>query len=1409
MEVTGIADGTSPHSSDASNGVLGEGGAQAVKVAVHIRPLIGAEVFQGCKDCVSLVPGEPQVQIGNHSFTFDHVYGSSASPSSNIFEECVAPLVEGLFQGYNATVLAYGQTGSGKTYTMGTGYTVGGSTEGIIPRVMDLIFEKVAALKEKAEFQIRVSFIEILKEEVHDLLDPNPPIAIKADTSNSFGSKAGAPGKLIQIRENVNGEITLAGVTEIGVCSLQEMATCLEQGSLCRATASTNMNTRSSRSHAIFTITLEQKQTVDSSVKGTNSCDDTGDDFLCAKLHLVDLAGSERAKRTGADGVRFKEGVHINKGLLALGNVISALGDDKKRKEGGHVPYRDSKLTRLLQDSLGGNSRTVMIACISPADSNAEETLNTLKYANRARNIQNKPIINRDPMAAEMQRMRQQVDLLQAELLCIRAGGSFEETQILKQRVAWLETSLLEVQQELRIARDNLHQGVQRLLETQVERDKMQLKLDMMRSGKTWEEVNDGVEPQGAGLLESYAERIQNLENEIQHLRDVAPRSLANRTNSVLDIDPSVLSFPEGVEATQMEEETVAKEMEHARLQDSLDKELDELNKRLEQKEAEMKSFSKCDGVVLKQHFEKKIMELEEEKKTLQNERDKLLAELTNLANTSDDHSQKLQETYIQKVKTLENQIMELKKKQENQAQLLKQKQRSDEAAKRLQDEIQRIKSQKVQLQHKIKQESEQFRLWKAMREKEVLQLKKEGRRNEYEMHKLQALHQRQKMVLQRKTEEAAVATRRLKELLEARKVSPRENSGYGASTSNGQGGQNEKHMQSWLDHELDVAVHIHEVRSSYEKQMEARATLAKELAELKREQDIQATEPDSFGSRTAPSMSPGARRAKIVLLESLLNASSSTLVAMASQLSEAEERERAFTGRARWQQLRSMGDAKNLLQAVFNSAVDARCKYWDKELEIKELKEKMVELEDLLQQSEAHRQERERQQLVKEQYISKVLTSAMKAGTNATMKSCLEEISKHLIKLDEAGPRQLHYPDESTNVSACGNSSSNLEKSADPILTDVSEGEESDMDIDDEFDDDESDEDWNEMEKKRLSKSRSRKVKAEKDLSAPTDQALAPTQGAQPCCSCSRSSGCKTSKCACKATGSFCGADCGCSTKKCANRGSGLEDSEPAEVIEAVEMLKLDKEIKFVQRNQANECDQTVADGLLKKEDIQRAEQVLAKHGAAVLETVWTDEMRTAVSSAARSGRPANGNTSTEGGGNRKPLSDIGNNAQAEEADGLQKMKQRKRWTKAVVQLVPSTTAQHPVSENAGAGQRQPQAGQHHDRIPVENAVETGVETSSHHALPSGDSTSRFMPPVSEVEGLQQLYGVNLQRDGKLIRNSKRNSLLSPPSSPLRARNIHAVEEGNALSKRLANTGSSASPRAPGKGVVHEKENV
>ncbi|XP_015780116.1 PREDICTED: chromosome-associated kinesin KIF4A-like [Acropora digitifera] len=360
-----------------------------VRVALRIRPLVPRETGDGCKECIKCIPGHPQVVIGeDKAFTYDYVF-ETYSKQEDLYNKTVIPLVEGFFKGYNATVLAYGQTGSGKTYSMGTAFTMCGETDetkGVIPRLINTIFKWIEERKDKTEFLLKVSFLEIHNEEIHDLLNPCP-----SDESR------------IAIRDTHDGGIKIAGLQELTVRCGEDLIRCLEQGSASRATGATAMNSRSSRSHAIFTITMEQKEL-------------QGSELRKAKFHLVDLAGSERVKKTHAQGERFKEGVNINKGLLALGNVISALSDELK-KSNSHVPYRDSKLTRLLQDSLGGNSNTLMIACVSPADNNFEETLNTLRYADRARQIKNKPIVNIDPAAAELANLRQQVQMLQMQLL--------------------------------------------------------------------------------------------------------------------------------------------------------------------------------------------------------------------------------------------------------------------------------------------------------------------------------------------------------------------------------------------------------------------------------------------------------------------------------------------------------------------------------------------------------------------------------------------------------------------------------------------------------------------------------------------------------------------------------------------------------------------------------------------------------------------------------------------------------------------------------------------------------------------------------------------------------------------------------------------------------------------------------
>ncbi|KAL8243151.1 hypothetical protein R6Q59_009409 [Mikania micrantha] len=1194
-------------------------GSQSVRVAVNIRPLVTPELLVGCSDCISVTPGEPQVQIGSHAFTFDYVYGSTGSPYSRIFEDCVEPLVDALFHGYNATVLAYGQTGSGKTYTMGTNYN-GECTNGIIPKVMETIFKRVEETKGNTEFLIRVSFIEIFKEEVFDLLDSTPIVYSKADGNAKPVGPSRTP---IQIRETANGGISLAGVTEAEVISQEEMASFLLRGSVCRATGSTNMNSQSSRSHAIFTITMEQKKL--SGITGGLVHDDAGDDILCAKLHLVDLAGSERAKKTGADGMRLREGIHINKGLLALGNVISALGDDKKRKEGGHVPYRDSKLTRLLQDSLGGNSKTVMIACVSPADTNAEETLNTLKYANRARNIQNKAIVNRDPVTAQMQRMKNQIEQLQAELLYVKGDSStpFEELQILKEKIALLERSNADLQNQLQEHQLNFEHLTKQAIDAQLEKDKLLLKIESARDGKPWDEI-DCNSNKDVDLLKTYVSKIQELEGELMRLRRLNT-SKRSELIDYMDIDASVLHpksslFPESdlkdAEITR-DSEDEEKELEHCSLQEKLDNELKELDKRLEQKEAEMKRFASGDTSVLKQHYEKKVQELEQEKKNLQKEIEQLRCNLANISSNSDDSTQKLKESYLQKLNFLESQVVELKKKQDAQAQLLRQKQRSDEAAKRLQDEIHRIKTQKVQLQQKIKQESEQFRLWKATREKEVLQLKKEGRRNEYEMHKLLALNQRQKMVLQRKTEEASMATKRLKELLESRKASSRDTFG----NSSGPGFQA---LMQAIEHELEVTVRVHEVRCEYERQKEERVKMAKEVAELKNEANL------TKQSTLSQTMSPGARNSRIYALENMLATSSNTIVSMASQLSEAEERERAFSGRGRWNSVRSLAEAKNVMNYLFNLTSSSRCQLWDKEVdcrekdsEIRSLKEKIV---NLIRQIEMQKAELIRMEKIKKLYMSK---SFKKKSSNQD--SCvMDDGEGHMYDLRPKGLRN----------SIAYNSSGNI----DELLEDmeISESDHSNLDETDTewLQSDDFQDEWGHRRKQNAKKRMSKIiVESNPDTESPNEGGdTNPIQRSPSgiCCSCSKSSLCKTIKCECRAINGSCSVSCNCHPKKCSNRVADLvqPDSRPPVLEDGI--------VNILSDDEDNSSE-------------------LASHGAMLLQAALSD-------------KPVELKDTNDD--KRKPLSDIGN--KVAKLNAPKPPASRKKWRKsAAIQLIPVSSDQ------------------------------------------------------------------------------------------------------------------------------------
>ncbi|KAJ1179991.1 hypothetical protein NDU88_005219 [Pleurodeles waltl] len=348
-----------------------------VRVSVRVRPLLPVEVLRGHQSCLRVGPRE--LTVGrDRTFRFHQVFGAETPNQEVVYSACVKPLVQSFFQGYNATVIAYGQTGSGKTYTIGetSVASICEDEQGIIPRTMAEIFQLIDE-KDLIDYLVRVSYLEVYKEEFKDLLE--------VETSR----------KDIQIREDDKGNTVLCGVKEIEVEGLDEVLSLLEMGNTAKHTGATRINAKSSRSHTIFTVTMEQRRatcrTAPLTVGEHGPMLDSGQ-VLASKFHFVDLAGSERIVKTGNTGERLKESIQINSGLLALGNVISALGDSKRKNS--HIPYRDSKITRILKDSLGGNAKTAMIACISPSSADFDETLNTLNYATRAQNIQNKAVVN-------------------------------------------------------------------------------------------------------------------------------------------------------------------------------------------------------------------------------------------------------------------------------------------------------------------------------------------------------------------------------------------------------------------------------------------------------------------------------------------------------------------------------------------------------------------------------------------------------------------------------------------------------------------------------------------------------------------------------------------------------------------------------------------------------------------------------------------------------------------------------------------------------------------------------------------------------------------------------------------------------------------------------------------------------
>ncbi|CAB3405236.1 unnamed protein product [Caenorhabditis bovis] len=363
----------------------------SVKVAVRVRPFNQREIANSSK-CVLLVNNHTTTingrEIGKetHSFNFDHSYWSFNKSDSNfvsqkqVYEELGVEMLAHAYEGYNVCIFAYGQTGSGKSYTM-MGKANDPEEMGIIPRLCNDLFDKIDNNNDKSiQYSVEVSYMEIYCERVKDLLNPNS-------------------GGNLRVREHPLLGPYVDDLTKMAVCSYHDICNLMDEGNKARTVAATNMNSTSSRSHAVFTIVLTQKR----------HCAETNlDTEKVSKISLVDLAGSERANSTGAEGQRLKEGANINKSLTTLGLVISKLAEEKKRSK-GVIPYRDSVLTWLLRENLGGNSKTAMLAALSPADINFDETLSTLRYADRAKQIVCQAVVNEDPNAKLIRELKEEV----------------------------------------------------------------------------------------------------------------------------------------------------------------------------------------------------------------------------------------------------------------------------------------------------------------------------------------------------------------------------------------------------------------------------------------------------------------------------------------------------------------------------------------------------------------------------------------------------------------------------------------------------------------------------------------------------------------------------------------------------------------------------------------------------------------------------------------------------------------------------------------------------------------------------------------------------------------------------------------------------------------------------------------
>lgn len=419
-------------------------GAGNVMVVCRARPLNNKEIEKGAKCCLEFskdkkniainMASETSAAFGQNRFIFDHIFDMK-SIQKDVYDIAARPIIDSVLDGFNGTIFAYGQTSSGKTHTMQGPDISDVENQGIIPRMVRTIFNRIETASENIEFTVKISMCEIYNERIKDLMDP---------TKDN-----------LKIHEEKSKGVYIQDVTEIYCSEEGEIYALMKQGNANRATTATLMNDVSSRSHALFILTISM---------------DNRDDGSCkvGKLFLVDLAGSEKISKTGAQGTVLEEAKNINKSLTTLGKVIVALTDKKVQ----HIPYRESKLTRILSESLGGNSKTLLIITCSPHPFNDSETLSTLRFGARARNIKNAPKVNKEYTVPELKRLLEK---------------SEEKIDALKKHIKILEKQILDSGGSLPDEDTLKKVGMKLMIEEQL-KDKVQLEI---ASGKEGEDIQE------------------------------------------------------------------------------------------------------------------------------------------------------------------------------------------------------------------------------------------------------------------------------------------------------------------------------------------------------------------------------------------------------------------------------------------------------------------------------------------------------------------------------------------------------------------------------------------------------------------------------------------------------------------------------------------------------------------------------------------------------------------------------------------------------------------------------------------------------------------------------------------------------------------------------------------------------